>query len=134
MLFRSTLGDVALLLDAMVGTHRRDPIALPAPLVPFQAAVKGPTAPRRVAFSRDLGVTSMDREIGDICAAAAARFSEMAAVVEDAAPDLHDARDIFRVLRSARTVADPGGLIDRKSTRLNSSHVVNSYAVFCLKK
>src|SRR5438034_3465312 len=24
--------------------------------------------------------------------------------------------------------------IDRKSTRLNSSHTVNSYAVFCLKK
>ena len=24
--------------------------------------------------------------------------------------------------------------VDRKSTRLNSSHVVNSYAVFCLKK
>src|SRR2546426_5075002 len=29
-----------------------------------------------------------------------------------------------------------GGLTasDRKSTRLNSSHLVNSYAVFCLKK
>src|SRR5205807_9807591 len=26
------------------------------------------------------------------------------------------------------------GLIDRKSTRLNSSHLVISYAVFCLKK
>src|SRR5690606_41933845 len=26
------------------------------------------------------------------------------------------------------------GLADRKSTRLNSSHVKNSYAVFCLKK
>src|SRR5439155_25156124 len=26
------------------------------------------------------------------------------------------------------------GLIDRKSTRLNSSHVAISYAVFCLKK
>src|SRR5699024_11717798 len=25
-------------------------------------------------------------------------------------------------------------LLDRKSTRLNSSHVSNSYAVFCLKK
>src|ERR1039457_7543237 len=25
-------------------------------------------------------------------------------------------------------------LIDRKSTRLNSSHLVSSYAVFCLKK
>src|SRR3712207_7458513 len=34
-------------------------------------------------------------------------------------------------------VVDPGGLIgvvDRKSTRLNSSHANISYAVFCLKK
>src|SRR2546426_6457888 len=28
----------------------------------------------------------------------------------------------------------PCGLLDRKSTRLNSSHLVISYAVFCLKK
>src|SRR2546426_3072528 len=27
-----------------------------------------------------------------------------------------------------------GALLDRKSTRLNSSHLVISYAVFCLKK
>src|SRR5690606_39385473 len=30
-------------------------------------------------------------------------------------------------------VAESGGRIDRKSTRLNSSHVKTSYAVFCLK-
>src|ERR1039457_1186052 len=29
---------------------------------------------------------------------------------------------------------DHCGFIDRKSTRLNSSHLVISYAVFCLKK
>src|SRR5438034_1464936 len=30
---------------------------------------------------------------------------------------------------------DPvGAMVDRKSTRLNSSHTVISYAVFCLKK
>src|SRR5215510_9039486 len=29
---------------------------------------------------------------------------------------------------------DPSGSLDRKSTRLNSSHVAISYAVFCLKK
>src|SRR5205809_7841877 len=33
--------------------------------------------------------------------------------------------------RVCRTV---GGTRDRKSTRLNSSHGYNSYAVFCLKK
>src|SRR5699024_5616097 len=35
----------------------------------------------------------------------------------------------------AQAVADSAdGVEDRKSTRLNSSHVSNSYAVFCLKK
>src|SRR5476649_2429940 len=36
-----------------------------------------------------------------------------------------------------RTLRQPGrkaGRLDRKSTRLNSSHTVISYAVFCLKK
>src|SRR5699024_12237340 len=35
------------------------------------------------------------------------------------------------------TIAGPGAVVageDRKSTRLNSSHVSISYAVFCLKK
>src|SRR6266850_5686685 len=37
---------------------------------------------------------------------------------------------------SQRTIApaSPGSVRDRKSTRLNSSHLVISYAVFCLKK
>src|SRR5256885_7392007 len=36
------------------------------------------------------------------------------------------------LLRGAALAGDPDG--DRKSTRLNSSHLVISYAVFCLKK
>src|SRR2546426_3122080 len=39
-------------------------------------------------------------------------------------------RDAIRGLREGRL----GGQRDRKSTRLNSSHLVISYAVFCLKK
>src|SRR2546426_9243017 len=33
-----------------------------------------------------------------------------------------------------RNPPDPTQVLDRKSTRLNSSHLVISYAVFCLKK
>src|SRR5438034_11569222 len=33
-----------------------------------------------------------------------------------------------------RGAVPPGPIADRKSTRLNSSHTVISYAVFCLKK
>src|SRR5215813_14491427 len=54
---------------------------------------------------------------------------------------LHDALPIFRALAIAREIsrrhgAEGGGAAheDRKSTRLNSSHVRISYAVFCLKK
>src|SRR2546430_17113913 len=36
--------------------------------------------------------------------------------------------------RYDRDLLVPSGLIDRKSTRLNSSHSQISYAVFCLKK
>src|ERR1039457_6861510 len=37
-------------------------------------------------------------------------------------------------LEMAEELARHGYRIDRKSTRLNSSHLVISYAVFCLKK
>src|SRR2546426_2407664 len=37
-------------------------------------------------------------------------------------------------LRGGTFIVGQGGSTDRKSTRLNSSHLVISYAVFCLKK
>src|SRR5258705_8806239 len=39
-----------------------------------------------------------------------------------------------RILRDAARVFDCASEADRKSTRLNSSHLGISYAVFCLKK
>src|SRR5438045_7258058 len=38
------------------------------------------------------------------------------------------------VLQPGRAASLAGGVLDRKSTRLNSSHLGISYAVFCLKK
>src|SRR5260221_6926926 len=50
----------------------------------------------------------------------------------------HSSRLFLQDLPSTDIIAgrkpDPGNEIDRKSTRLNSSHTVISYAVFCLKK
>src|SRR5437588_6893329 len=41
---------------------------------------------------------------------------------------------LIRDVWAARNVSAMSGSRDRKSTRLNSSHTVISYAVFCLKK
>src|SRR2546426_5337750 len=55
----------------------------------------------------------------------------------------HDAEDEFFYVVAGRFIVDLEGRsvelaprqgLDRKSTRLNSSHLVISYAVFCLKK
>src|SRR5256885_12535979 len=48
------------------------------------------------------------------------------------APDRSEKRAIYAEMERIWTAALPA--LDRKSTRLNSSHLVISYAVFCLKK
>src|SRR5690625_6796356 len=40
----------------------------------------------------------------------------------------------YGILLGAISSVMSGAVLDRKSTRLNSSHVAISYAVFCLKK
>src|SRR5947209_17107104 len=40
----------------------------------------------------------------------------------------------WRLALAAQTLRSGGEAVDRKSTRLNSSHANISYAVFCLKK
>src|SRR5207253_5925538 len=42
--------------------------------------------------------------------------------------------DAWRTIQRAHAIANGVYVGDRKSTRLNSSHVAISYAVFCLKK
>src|SRR5690625_7038174 len=53
-----------------------------------------------------------------------------------AAQEMIGARKRDEALRVLGRDEDVGGVVDadRKSTRLNSSHVAISYAVFCLKK
>src|SRR5256885_6277748 len=47
-----------------------------------------------------------------------------------------DVQDLYleQILHIGIRVGKAPGHLDRKSTRLNSSHLVISYAVFCLKK
>src|SRR5690625_6821432 len=40
----------------------------------------------------------------------------------------------IRAIPASFVIDSNGEIVDRKSTRLNSSHVAISYAVFCLKK
>ncbi len=120
-----TVGDAALMLDALAGAHPADPLSLPAPGRPFLAAAEAPEAPRRVAFSRDLGVTPIDAEVAEICARAAARFADMGAAVEEAQPDFSDAVETFQTLRAAQFAAAMAPLLAAERDRLKPEIVWN---------
>jgi amidase len=93
--------DVALMLDAMSGAHPADPLSLAPPRHSFQRAALQGRPPRRVAFSPDLGIVPVDPEVAEICRAAAGRFTDLGARVDDAAPDFGEAIPCFQTLRAA---------------------------------
>ena len=120
------LGDTALMLDAMVGAHPADPISLVAPTEPFLHAVDNPNPPKRVAYSADLnGLTPVEPEVAEVCAAAAQRFAELGAVVEEACPDVRDAREIFHVLRAYHFVSDLAPVVEENRSQVKPEVVWN---------
>jgi len=96
------VGDVALLLDAMAGCHPEDPISLSAPPTPFRFAAENPITPRRVAWSPDLGIAPVEKEVRSVCSEAVLTFTRLGAQVDEAHPDLEDADAIFQVLRAVQ--------------------------------
>ncbi len=100
-----TVEDVALFLDALSGREPREAISLDAPDRPFRDWAREGKAREgrglgRVAFSADLGVTPVDPEVAALCAAAARRFEDLGATVEEAHPDLSEAHGCFQTLRA----------------------------------
>jgi amidase len=119
------VGDVALMLDAMVGHDVRDPLSYPPPTQSFQDAVKAPVLPRRVAFTPDLGALPVDPEIAAICAAAAHRLVERGVAVAEASPDFAGARDAFLTLRALLFATDKEGLLAHHRDQLKPEVVWN---------
>src|SRR5256885_10055219 len=82
--------------------------------------------PRSTLFPYTTLFRSQARDGGAYAAAATIPYS--------AGTTYHFRLDVDIPSHSYTVYVTPPGSTDRKSTRLNSSHLVISYAVFCLKK
>jgi len=120
-----TVGDAALMLDAMTGWHIEDPLSLVPPAESFQAAVAAKRHPKRVGFSPDLGIVPVDREVQEICAAAARRFQDLGGAVEEACPDFSGAVESFKTLRAAGFVAGYADLYETQRDKLKPDVIWN---------
>jgi amidase len=120
-----TVGDAALMLDAMSGRDPRDPLSLEAPAEPFLASAEAPSLPPRIAWSTDLGITPVDPDVRAVCASAIERLTAAGARIDEAHPDLSPAPEAFHVLRGAGFVAGLGPLLDEHPELLKPDVVWN---------
>ena len=90
--------DVALMLDAGAGHHHDDPLSFKSPGL-YRESITTAAKPARVAFSSDLGVVPVAREVADICEHAASQFSAVGVDVTNDIPDFSGVLDAFQTLR-----------------------------------
>ncbi len=119
------VGDVALLLDAMTGDDPGDPASLPKPQKSYGDVVRQAAAPRKVAFSRDFGITPVDPEVALICENAAREFEKAGVIVEEATPDFTDAHEIFQTLRALSFAIGMADLLENHREKLKPEVVWN---------
>ncbi len=81
-----TVADAALFLAVTAGPHPDDHTTLPAGPAEYLGRPGAGVRGKRIAFSPDLGHARVDPDIAALVAAAARRFSELGAVVEEVTP------------------------------------------------
>src|SRR5690625_6892140 len=107
-----------------------------------QKGIKKSAGPKLVHSEADMAIRVVrdifNEDFEKLVVSGDEAWGQISNYVEQVAPDLSTKlsqwasnEDIFAAHRIDEQLAKA---IDRKSTRLNSSHVAISYAVFCLKK
>jgi amidase len=108
-----TVEDVALLMSVMAGPDPRDVSCYPSDPAVFRGPLERDFRGVRVAWCPDLGGLPLDARVRDVLAAQRATFEALGCVVEDVAPDLRDAEYAFITIRSFRSAASYGPLLDQ---------------------
>ena len=81
--------------------------------------------PGRIAYSPDLGLLPVDREVAAVCKQAAESLGGAGMEVAEACPDLSGALEVFQVLRAALFAADKGPLLETHRDALKPEIIWN---------
>ena len=94
------VSDLALMLDAGIGQQIDDPLSFDQDSVSFADAIKAGDLPKRVAFSPDLGIVSMEKKIASVAGNATKIFADMGADVTADIPDFTGVLEAFQTHRA----------------------------------
>ncbi|HUO79311.1 MAG TPA: amidase [Steroidobacteraceae bacterium] len=118
-----TVSDVALLLSVLAGPDVRDPGCLPSDPAAFAAPLGRDLRGSRVAWCPDLGGLPLEADVRAALEPARATLAALGCVVEDVAPDLAHADEVFLTLRALRSWIVLGPLLERHRDELKPEAV-----------
>lgn len=119
------VADTALLLGAISGDDPRDQLAYPVDPTQFVGVQPRPGRGTRIAWCPDLGGLPLDPQVRKVLDAQRDTFVQMGCIVDDIAPDLTDAEEIFQVLRAASLAGSDRNLLETHRDLLKPEAIWN---------
>ena len=120
-----TVGDVALLFDAIAGPDARAPLSRTVPAQPVSAALDRDLRGVRVAWSRDLGGLPVEPAVTAVLERQRATVEALGCLTDEAHPDLADADEIFTTWRAWYFDLAYGSVLDQHRGLLKDTVVWN---------
>lgn len=117
--------DVALMLSAMAGQDSRAPLSISEPGNGLDPLPERDFRGTQVAWSPDLGGLQVERQVREVFEKSRSVLEEIGCEVEEAAPDLSGADEVFKVLRAWQFELAYGGLLDTHREFLKDTVVWN---------
>lgn len=111
-----TVADVARLLSVLAGFAPADPLSRTEDPGLFAGSLAADPSGKRIAFSEDLGFLPVAAAVRSVFSKTRSQFEALGCVVDDAAPELEDAPEVFQTLR-AHTFAGSFAAIYESSQR-----------------
>ena len=117
--------DTAFLLSAMAGPDHRSPIGISEPGSVFARPLGRDFKRVRVAWSKDLGGLPIDKRVTAVLEKQRTVFESLGCIVEEAAPDLVGADEVFQVLRANSFAVRYGELLKKHRDKIKDTVVQN---------
>jgi amidase len=120
-----SVADAGLLLSVLAGPDSRDQLAYLVDSGQFAGPLERDLTGVRIAWSPDLGGLPLDSRVRSVLDTCRGTFEDLGCVVEDEAPDLTDADEIFHILRAGLLAARHGETLERDRSQMKAELIWN---------
>ena len=112
--------DVALMMDAETGFSKEDPLSFKHHCSSFRQSLTNYKLPNRIAFSEDLNVVPVEKEIRSVIKLAEKKITGMGIATSDFVPNFNDSISAFATLRAVLLSTMMDKILKRFPNQINT--------------